>query len=171
MRGSRHHGYGQIEGHRKKPAGGCGETTNWKKFLRSYYAVQKKMGFPNHYYGKNRPSPWIIGKHGFKLPQKVQRINKINEINISTIDTQIDKWVEQGLAEKSGSTYTVDLSNLGYQKLLARGSTKKKINITVLRASLNAIEEIQNAGGSVNTEIENYKLEAEKEPPKTPNKK
>jgi hypothetical protein len=80
MRGSRHHGYGQIEGHRKKPAGGCGETTNWKKILKILLCSPEKDGISESLLWKKSSQSMDYRKTWFQIAQKVQRINKINEI-------------------------------------------------------------------------------------------
>ncbi|MHA1338676.1 MAG: uL15 family ribosomal protein [Promethearchaeota archaeon] len=158
LRGSRSHGYGNCQGRRKAGRkGGHGLTTGWKKHKKSYYLKQKSLGFPTDKFGKNVVSPWIHGKHGFQRPLKIRRIYAVNPINIGNVDALIDKWVEKGLAKKSGNEYTVDLGKIGYNKLLARGKITKKINITVERASIYAVEEVQNAGGSVKVLIPNIK--------------
>lgn len=149
-RGNRSHGYGVCQGRRKAGyKGGHGLTTGWKKHKKSYLYKQKSLGWPS--------SVWIPGSKGFHIPQKKKRIHNVNPINISSVDTLIDDWVENGLAEKSGSKYKVDLEKLGYQKLLSRGSVNKKIDIHVERASRNAIKAIEDAGGSVSVLIKNQR--------------
>ncbi|MHA1730162.1 MAG: uL15m family ribosomal protein [Promethearchaeota archaeon] len=153
--GKRTHGFGNCKGHRNTGhKAGHGITNTWKKGMKSFALKQKSLGYPTKKYGKNHPSPWIHGKHGFNRPQKLRRINATNCINIGSVNAQIDQWVEKELCEKSGSIYSVDLENLGYQKLLARGSIDKKINIIVKKASAYAIEEIENIGGTVKLTIE-----------------
>jgi len=157
-RGSRTHGYGRVAGHRKKgQKGGHGLTTGWIKHMKTYYMKQKALGFPSDKYGKNVISPWVHGKHGFKRPLKIRRIYEVNGINIRNLDALIDKWVEKNLAEKRGNDYSIDLSKLGYNKLLGSGNTSKKIKIIVERASLKAVEKIQKAGGSIEVLIPNFK--------------
>lgn len=148
--GKRTHGYGRQQGRRKTGRkSGHGLTTGWIKGLKSKQIVLAKLGNKTNKFGKNRDNPWIIGKHGFKRPVTIRRIYKVNAINIGSIDAMLDSWVEKNLAEKSGTTYTIDLKKVGYQKILAKGSLTKKINVTVEAASENAIEEIENAGGKV----------------------
>lgn len=157
-RGNRSHGYGRCQGRRKAGyKGGHGLTTGWKKHKKSYLYKQRSLGFPNKKYG-NRDNPWIPGRKGFHQPQKTKRIYKVEPINISSVDTLIDDWVEEGLAEKSGSKYKVDLEKLGYQKLLSRGSINKKVEIKVKRASRNAVKAVEDAGGSVTVDIKNQRL-------------
>jgi len=148
--GRRTHGFGNCQGRRKTGRkAGHGITNTWKKGMKSTYLKQKSLGFPTKKFGKNRDSPWKMGRHGFQRPQKVRRINEVKCINIGSVNAQIEEWVKSNLAEKSGNDYTVDLKNLGYNKLLARGGVDKKIYISVRKASNFAIEEIENAGGKV----------------------
>lgn len=156
--GRRTHGYGNCQGHRKTGhKGGHGLTNHWKKTKKSYLVNLRKAGYPDVGQGKNRENPWIIGKHGFQRPAQVKRLTAIKAINIGSVNTMVDKWVEQKLAEKSGNSYTVDLAKVGYNKLLARGSVNKKLNIKVYKASNYAVEEIENAGGQVTVEVANKK--------------
>lgn len=89
----------------------------------------------------------IIGKYGFKRPQKRQYT--VPTMNVSHLDQSIDRLVEDGKAEKKRKTYSVNLNDIGIQKLLAQGSVTRKINVTVAAASSNAISKIEGAGGSV----------------------
>jgi len=149
-RGSRSHGWGNQAGHRKSGRKeGNGVATHWKKGQRSYMLKQKALGYPSGKYGKNRVSPWMVGKNGFILPQTLRRIHHVNVINIGELNGMIDSWVEKKIAEKSGSVYTIDLDKVDIQKVLAKGSIDKKINVTVKFASAYAIEEIEKAGGKV----------------------
>jgi len=89
----------------------------------------------------------IIGKYGFKRPQKRQY--EVETINVSHLDQSIDTMVEDGDANLDGSTYEVNLQELGIEKLLAQGNVHRKINITVEKASSRAVSKIEDAGGSV----------------------
>lgn len=142
LRGSRTCGYGTQGQHRKKgQRGGAGKTTGWKKHKRSLYEVQKKMGFPD--------PDWRKGKKGFKRPQDITRIYKVNTLNVKDLDVKLDKFVEKGLAEKSGETYSIDLAKMNIQKLLGKGEIQKKVNISVKTASERAVEKIKAVGGKV----------------------
>jgi large subunit ribosomal protein L15 len=137
MRGTRTCGYGRVGQHRKTgQRAGRGKTTQWKKSKRSLYLKQKELGFPD--------PDWIMGKRGFKRPQDMIRLSKINAINVKGLDYKIEK-----IATKSANTYTINLDDLNIQKLLGRGQTNKKINISVKKASKRAIEKIEAAGGKV----------------------
>lgn len=78
------------------------------------------------------------------------RLSKVNTINIKDIDLKIEDLVQQEKATKSGDTYSINLSNMNIQKVLGKGQINKKVNITVKKASKNAIQKIEDAGGKVN---------------------
>ena len=74
-----------------------------------------------------------------------------SELNVGDLDEIIDKLVELGLAEKDDK-YKVDLTVLGYSKLLGSGSVSKPIEVRVFEATEKAVSKIEAAGGSVLTE-------------------
>lgn len=151
LRGKRTHGYGRQQGRRKTGRKhGHGLTADWQKGMKSYMIKQKTLGYPTKKYGKKvKRSPWLFGKFGFKRPQTMQRIYKKNIINIGSLDAKLDSWVEQELAQKSGDNYTVDLDKLNIQKILAKGSITKKVQVRVRSISEYAKEEIEKVGGKV----------------------
>ena len=90
-----------------------------------------------------------MGKKGFKRPQDVNRIYQVNAMNLKDLDVKLDDFVQEKKATKSGNTYSIDLNNINIQKILGRGNIKKKVNITVKKASKQAIEKIEKAGGKI----------------------
>jgi len=142
MRGTRTCGYGRVGQHRKTgQRAGRGKTSQWKKSKKSYYLKQKELGFPD--------PDWKIGKKGFKRPQDMVRISQTNTLNVKDLDYKIDELVEQKKATKSGNSYSIDLNKINIQKLLGKGEINKQINITVKKASENAIKKIEASGGKV----------------------
>ena len=124
MRGSKTHGWGAMKKHRGAGnRGGRGMAGSGKR------AKQKKISILKEY-GKD-----YFGKKGFKRPQKV--IKKIKAINIS----DLSKFKQT----------TLDLTKLGYDKLLGTGTTKTKYNLIVKSCSKSAKKKIEFAGGSVKT--------------------
>ena len=131
-RGATTHGYGSMKknrgaGHR----GGRGKAGSGKR------ADVKKpsLGWKPRYFGK----------YGFTSKSRT----KINAVNITYLDIHADKLVDQKLMSKDGDVYTVELSKLGYNKLLGNGTVKSKFKINTTYASKKAIEKIQAAGGEV----------------------
>jgi len=141
-RGTRTIGYGRVGQHRKTgQRAGRGKTTQWKKSKKSYYLKQKELGFPD--------PDWDMGKKGFKRPQDITRIYNINTLNVKDLDLKIEKLTQENKASKSGNTYSINLNDLNIQKILGRGEITKTINVSVNKASKQAIKKIESAGGKV----------------------
>ena len=132
LRGSQHHGWGKQKGHKKSGirggVGKAGPKTRHK--MRVIRGLQ------------------TIGKHGFTRPPVV--VKGVKQINVSHIEAMLPSLVKKGLVEKSGDKYNVNLTDLGYSKLLAQGKVTLPLIITVDAASEKAIEKIEEAGGQVN---------------------
>jgi len=130
MRGSRTHGYGQIGQHRKAGGrGGKGEAGYHKHFWT--YTVTKE---PNHF-----------GKHGFNSPTR----NLINAINIGELNERIESLLANNRATKTKEGIAVDLTQLGYDKLLGKGKVTRPLIVRVESSSKSAAEKIEKAGGQI----------------------
>jgi large subunit ribosomal protein L15 len=125
MRGSRTQGYGRIGQHRD--AGSKGH---------------RKVGMHKHLWSlaANMDEPYF-GKHGFHSPQAIHSREKTINLN--------------KLAEitEAGNT-NIDLTSMGYTKLLGTGKITKALTIAVAACSKTAAEKIESAGGKVITEAE-----------------
>ncbi len=164
-RGSRTCGGGSHKkrrgaGHR----GGRGNAGAFKhKYLRTIKLVKAGL--------------YQIGKRGFSRPKSVVKENILErrlrerlkelkyrgildeelykffksrpELNVEDLCLIVDRLAEIGLAEKEGEVYKIDLSKLGYSKLLGRGSVNKKMHVIVEYATQKAIEKIEAEGGKV----------------------
>jgi large subunit ribosomal protein L15 len=97
----------------------------------------RKVGRHKHLWSKVVTSePDYFGNHGFTSPQSINR--KENTLNLQ-------KLVE--LAE----TNTINLTSMGYTKLLGTGRINKPLTVTVPTCSKSAQEKIVQAGGKVVT--------------------
>ena len=137
FRGTRRHGWGVTKGHKKHGLkggrGNAGMTSHlWIKVVKAQKSGER-----------------LIGKHGFKIPQALKEKNLV--LNVSHLDASLDTLVDQGKAKFSRGTYTVDLNEVGYKKLLGQGEISKKVKVTVESASARAIEKVEAAGGKVIT--------------------
>src|SRR5512136_1831333 len=103
-RGSRTQGYGRIGQHRKSGSKGYRKAGR-HKHLWSYVTTYAKDSF---------------GKHGFTSPQSLKRNDSV--INVAKLE-ELALKVE---ANSSGQT-EIDLTSLGYAKLLGTGNVKKAI--------------------------------------------
>jgi large subunit ribosomal protein L15 len=89
--------------------------------------------------------PNYFGKHGFKRPQK--SINKANPVNLNYLDENIDQLLNKGLAIKEGNSIIIDVTELGYNKVLGGGKLLKSLTIKSPMFSTSAEDKIQEAGG------------------------
>ena len=141
MRGKRTVGWGQIGQHRKHGERG-GRKVGRHKHLWSYTL---------------RYMPNYFGKRGFKTPQSIKGTNKPTTINIGQLDQLTDK-LQPPTAPKATTTskrttkpkaITIDLTQLGIQKLLATGHITKPLTIKVQSYSEAALKKIEEAGGKI----------------------
>ena len=137
MRGSRTHGYGQIGQHR----GGGQQGGKGKAGLRKH----KWSSTIKH--AKNTHS-WPLGKAGFYNPTK----STIKTINVGTLDEQIEKMLTNNQAVKTRKGITINLTKLGYNKLLGVGKVTHRMIVTVESSSKSATKKIVEAKGQILTE-------------------
>jgi len=131
-RGYRTHGWGIVRTHRKSGMrGGVG-----KSGPKSTHWIQTIKGL--------RPP---IGKRGFIRPRESIKENVV--INVSHLDSMIKTLEREEKITKKGAKYEVNLTELGYTKLLAQGEVSTAMNIVVAEASERAIKKIESAGGKV----------------------
>jgi large subunit ribosomal protein L15 len=127
-RGSRTQGYGRVGQHRDTGSKGRRKSGR-HKHLWSYVTTYE---------------PDYFGKHGFTSPKSLRR--KEHTINIAKLDEISGKLS----TEKEGKLH-IDLTTLGYSKLLGAGKTQKALIVNVLSCSKSAAEKIKRAGGQVLT--------------------
>ncbi len=97
----------------------------------------RKVGRHKHLWSKVVTSqPDYFGKHGFTSPQSKHRIE--NTINLTKLD-QMATGAE------------VNLTELGYTKLLGTGKLTKALTVQVPAASKSAAAKIAQAGGKLLT--------------------
>ncbi len=126
-RGSRTQGFGRIGQHRKTGSKGYRKAGR-HKHLWSYVTTYE---------------PDYFGKHGFTSPQslkpqgKIINLKKLTELPATTQD-------EQGKP-------VIDLTSLGYSKLLGTGKITKPLTIKVPACSKSAAEKVKQAGGKILT--------------------
>ncbi len=120
FRGSLTHGWGSPKKHKGAGnRGGRGMAGSGKRADQKKFSILKEYG---HSY---------FGKHGFNRPQKMLKETKA--INIADLPDQ-DK---------------INLTEMGYDKLLSMGTPKRKYEITVSSFSAKAKEKIESAGGKI----------------------
>ncbi|EKQ53015.1 MAG: ribosomal protein L15 [Methanobacterium sp. Maddingley MBC34] len=95
---------------------------------------------------------WVVkfdpdryGKYGFKRPQKT--INKFKTVNLDYLDDNAEKLVEKELAQKEGDTIIIDVTQLGYDKVLGKGKITRSLTIKAPHFSASATRKIEENGG------------------------
>lgn len=99
---------------------------------------------------------WVVkydpdryGKHGFKRPQKT--IFKYKPVNLDFLDEKADELVQQGLATEEKGKIVVDVTQLGYNKVLGRGKITQPLIVKSIKFSQTALNKIEEAGGEAVT--------------------
>ena len=125
MRGSRTHGYGRVGQHRD--AGSKG---------------QRKVGRHKHLWSYvTAHEPDYFGKKGFTSPQSLKR--KENPINIKQLNELVAKTPDET------NEMQINLTQMGYTKLLGAGKLTKPLVVTVSSCSKTAAEKVKKAGGQI----------------------
>ena len=131
-RGTRTQGYGRVGQHRKTGSKGHRKAGR-HKHLWSYITTYE---------------PDYFGKTGFTSPKSLK--HKENTINIAKLDEMSPKFS----TEKEGKQY-INLTSLGYTKLLGAGKTTKALIVNIPSCSKTAAQKIEKAGGQVLTGLKN----------------
>tara|TARA_B100001750_G_scaffold246946_1_gene270924 strand:- start:192 stop:611 length:420 start_codon:yes stop_codon:yes gene_type:complete len=116
---SRYHGRGKKAGRGAGLRGGRGNAG-----LNKHRVMTRIKYMPNHW-----------GMYGFNRDPSLRTVHVT--VNVSQ------------LADIAGDSDSVDLSELGIDKLLGSGKITKAISVTVNHASARAVEKVDAAGGSV----------------------
>ena len=92
--------------------------------------------------------PKHFGKYGFKRPQR--SIFKFAPVNLDYLDEKSEEFVKTGLSKliKNGAI-EIDITDLGYNKVLGKGKVSKPLIIKSPKFSSLAIQKIEEAGGEV----------------------
>ncbi len=126
-------GWGRIGQHRKSGSrGGVGAVG---------YHKHKWMWVIKYF-------PDWYGKKGF-IPRGSEYPRKIDAINIKDLYELVEKLKLDNKLKVEDNKPVIDLTQLGYDKLLATGKADKPVKVIVKYASENAVRKIEAAGGEV----------------------
>ena len=148
QRGSKTHGWGAMKKHRGAGnRGGRGNAGTGKKGDAKKPTIWKKKKY--------------FGKTGFK---KKGMVKKTTYVNLSFLEQNADKLVENKIIDKKGDTYSVDGVKAGFNKVLGAGKLSKKFKIIAESFSRKAEKKIKSAGGEA--VVLKKEAEVKKEPEK-----
>jgi len=126
QRGTRYCGWGQIGQHRQSGSrGGVGQAGKHKHFW-----IRTVIEEPNHF--------------GHPQTKSHHKISVKKWANLKDLDFLYSKHIKS-----DSESRTLDLTNLGINKLLGGGTITTKMNVKVEQISRRAVEKIQAIGGSV----------------------
>jgi large subunit ribosomal protein L15 len=127
LRGSRHHGWGQVSQHRESGSrGGRGAAGKHK----------------HHWSHTVKYEPNYFGKDGFKSLQPDASI-----VNVGELVDIISKYQLNEASQKAEDI--LDLTQLGFDKLLGRGNISTPVKVKVKEYSESALKKIEEAGGQI----------------------
>jgi len=131
-RGSRTCGHGGTKRYRGAGSRGGRGMAGSKKHKWSY--VSKYM-------------PGYFGTKGFKRPPEVVR--EVKTINVGDIEKNLEGFVDEEKIKLKNKKYLLNLSDMGYDKLLGSGEISHPIIVTVNSCSKLALKKIESAGGEI----------------------
>ena len=125
-------GWGRIGQHRKSGSrGGFG-----------------LVGFHKHKWSWTiKYAPHWFGKHGFTQPPTI--VAEINAINVGELDEIARDMLRQGIAQKENNKIVIDVSVLGFNKVLGKGKITLPLKVITPAITERAREKIEAAGGEV----------------------
>ncbi|MDR0913471.1 MAG: 50S ribosomal protein L15 [Methanobrevibacter sp.] len=102
--------------------------------------------------GKKHHWTWVVkfdpdrfGKHGFKRNKSI--VKKSNPVNLDYLNVNSQELLKKGIASKEGDSIVIDVTDLGFNKVLAKGNLSIPLTIKSPSFSTSAQEKIENAGG------------------------
>ena len=122
--------------------GGCSK----KRRGAGHKGGKGKAGMDKHHWTwtvKNDPDHF--GKYGFKRPRKM--VKRQNAVNLSYLNDNSENFLVKGIATKEGNSIIIDVTDLGYDKVLGKGKLFKPLKIKSPMFSVSAKNKIQETGG------------------------
>ena len=127
-------------------AGGCSKK---RRGAGNRGGKGKAGGHKHHWTWMVKFDPKHFGKYGFKRPQGTAQV--FNPVNVDFLDENSDKLLSQGIATEEDNKIIIDVTELGYNKVLGKGKISKALTIKAPQFSKSAVSKIENAGGEALT--------------------
>jgi large subunit ribosomal protein L15 len=166
MRGSHTHGWGHKKKHRGSGnrggfgLAGTGARGDSQKpgLIGSSRQIMKKMAASKGVkLSQLTTGKAYFGKYGFKSLKP--RNN--NVLTLTYVEENFDKLVEAGIIQSGKNGYLLDATELGYDKVLGRGTFSRNLTLRCPQISTGAKNKVEAAGGSV--EVTNTSAEVAQE--------
>ncbi len=127
----------------------CGGGTHKNRRGGGSRGGRGNAGICKHHFVRALQLGLSFGKHGFKRPASV--VEDVAIVNVGELDESIEQLVTEGVAEKKGSEFHIDLANIGIEKVLGGGKVTKPLFIKASEFSSTAREKIEAAKGQAIT--------------------
>ena len=144
-RGSRTHGRGKKGGRGAGLRGGRGNAG-----LNKHNQLKVKIDNPRYF-----------GRIGFKRHPSLHD-NK-GTINVGNIQSDLPKYLKNGMAKKEGKNIVIDLTETDYGKLLGSGVIKSPVTIKIAEATQRAKDKVEAAGGKVEVSDDEFQETTDEE--------
>lgn len=132
----------------------CGGGTHKNRRGAGNRGGKGRAGDNKHHFVKFYLSGFRRGKRGFKRPSTAER--GIAAINVSELEQLVHTLVASGapsdVVSAEGGLLRVNVSALGFDKVLGTGRVNTPMRVVARRFSASAIEKIEAAGGEVAVE-------------------
>lgn len=106
-------------------------------------------GHKHHWTWMVKYNPKHFGKYGFKRPQGSSF--EYSPVNIDYLDEKSEEFITQGFATKENDKIVIDVTDMGYNKVLGNGRINKALIIKSPQFSQSALKKIEKAGGEAIT--------------------
>ena len=127
-------GYGGSKQHR----GGGSRGGRGKAGLHKHKRMTAIKYMPDHFGKKGQRTPWKV-------------ITKMKAINIKDLDAMVDDLIKEKKIKEGKDGIKINISELGYEKLLGSGKVKHRLIVEAKYFSKNAIKKIEQANGKAIT--------------------
>jgi large subunit ribosomal protein L15 len=128
FRGLRTHGRGIKAGRGAGKQGGRGNAG-----LHKYKFKSMLIYAPDHF-----------GRHGFKRPPEI--VERPTSLNVGDLDRWMPRLEAEGALARDGDAYVADLTKLGIDRLLGKGTSERSWKVIVAHASRHAREKVEIVG-------------------------
>ena len=127
-------GRGTGFGSHKKHRGGGSRGGRGMAGLHKHKRMTAIKYIPNHF-----------GKKGFKRPVKVMK--EIKTINLKDLDSRVEELLKEKKITKDKEGIKINLTDLGYDKLLGGGKVKNRLIVEAKYFSKNAVKKLESVKG------------------------
>jgi len=108
-----------------------------------------RAGGCKHHFVKYYKEGFTYGRKGFKTPPTKLRLRAKSILNLGELDELIPELLEAGAAEKVEEKVKINITELGVDKLLARGKITRPLIITGGEITPRARAKIEENGGII----------------------